>query len=175
MFKLACIVFFISGAIAASDAKKTAPAPAGKVREYFIAAEEVVWNFAPSGRDLMYNRPIPQPYTNTSFPKMRYIEYTDGTFSVKKPQPEWLGILGPIIRAEVGDTVVVHFKNSTNRLLSMHPHGLNYTKENEGAVYSVATGLPAQGVKRGQEVTYTWLADAGSGPGPGQSSSIVWP
>lgn len=42
MFKLACIVFLVSGAIAASDAKKPTPAPAGKVREYFIAAEEVV-------------------------------------------------------------------------------------------------------------------------------------
>jgi len=30
-------------------------------------------------------------------------------------------------------------------------------------------------VKRGQTVTYTWTADEGSGPGPGQPSSIVWP
>jgi manganese oxidase len=175
LFRLASIVFLVAATIAPSGPKKPAPVPAGKVREYFIAAEEVVWNFAPSGRDLMYNRPIPQPYTNTSFPKMRYIEYTDGSFSVKKPQPEWLGILGPIIRAEVGDTVIVHFKNSTNRLLTMHPHGLKYTKENEGAVYSVAIGRPSPGVKRGQEVTYTWFADEGSGPGSGQPSSIVWP
>jgi len=93
----------------------------------------------------MYNRPIPQPYTNTAFPKMRYIEYTDSTFSVKKLQPEWLGILGPILRAEVGDTVVVHFKNSTNRLLTMHPHGLKYTKEDEGATYwAVSAGREAR-------------------------------
>lgn len=169
------IVFLAAFTIAPASPKKAAHVTPSKVREYFIAAEELTWDFAPSGRDLMYNRAIPQTYANTKFPKMRYIEYTDATFSVKKPQPEWLGILGPIIRAEVGDTVIVHFKNSTNRLISMHPHGLRYTKENEGATYPVMAGKPAQGVKRGQTVTYTWTADENSGPGPGQTSSIVWP
>jgi FtsP/CotA-like multicopper oxidase with cupredoxin domain len=175
LFKLACVAFILAVTLAPSAPKKSSKPSPSKVREYYIAAEELTWDFAPSGRDLMYNRPIPQPYTNTKFPKMRYIEYTDATFSVKKPQPEWLGILGPIIRAEVGDTVIVHFKNSTNRLVTIHPHGLNYTKENEGATYWVAIGKSAPGVKRGQTVTYTWTADEGSGPGPGQPSSIVWP
>lgn len=40
-----------------------------------------------------------------------YFEYTDDTFTVKKEKPVWLGNLGPIIRAEVGDTIRVHFKN----------------------------------------------------------------
>jgi manganese oxidase len=173
-FRLACIVFLVATIAPAAPKKAAAPVP-GKTREYYIAAEEVTWDFAPSGRDLLYNRPIPKPYTNTVYPKMRYIEYTDGTFSVKKPQPEWLGILGPIIRAEVGDTVIVHFKNKTNRLVTIHPHGLKYTKENEGAVYSVGIGRPSPPVKRGEEVTYTWFADEGSGPGKGQPSSIVWP
>ncbi|HZU33493.1 MAG TPA: multicopper oxidase domain-containing protein [Candidatus Angelobacter sp.] len=145
------------------------------MREYFIAAEEVTWNFAPSGRDLLYNRPIPPLYSKTVYPKLHYVEYTDKTFSVPRPQPEWLGILGPIIRAEVGDTVIVHFLNRSKRLLSIHPHGLKYTKENEGAVYSVATGHAAPGVKRGGETTYTWFADETSGPGKDQPSSIMWP
>ena len=38
-------------------------------------------------------------------------EYTDGTYTVEKEAPEWAGNLGPIIRAEVGDTIMVHFKN----------------------------------------------------------------
>ena len=46
------------------------------------------------------------------------------------------GILGPIIRAEVGDTVVVHFRNLTSGYHSIHVHGLRYDKQNEGAVYS---------------------------------------
>lgn len=147
----------------------------GHLRQYYIAAEEGMWDFAPSGRNLMANGPIPLPYINTRYRKIRYIEYTDATFKVKKPQPEWLGILGPIIRAEVGDTVRVHFLNRTSLPLSIHPHGLRYSKENEGAFYAVNTGRSAPPVNGGQQFTYTWFADESSGPGPGQPSSIMWP
>jgi hypothetical protein len=51
--------------------------------------------------DLLHGTPIPDPWTNSHvFEKTRYIEYTDGSFSHKKPQPPWLGVLGPIIRAQ---------------------------------------------------------------------------
>lgn len=154
---------------------KTEPHTSGHLRHYYIAAEEVMWDFAPSGRNLMANGPIPLPYINTRYRKIRYIEYTDATFQVKKPQPEWLGILGPIIRAEVGDTVEVHFLNRTTHPLSIHPHGLRYSKANEGAFYAVNIGHSAPPVNPGQEFTYTWFADESSGPGPGQPSSIMWP
>jgi hypothetical protein len=54
----------------------------------------------------------------------------------------------------------------------MHPHGLRYDKINEGSLY-----LPvAKGgfVAPGARYTYHWFANAASGPGPGQPSSIVW-
>jgi manganese oxidase len=102
----------------------------------------------------------------------RFIEYTDGTFSVRKPQPEWLGLLGPIIRAEVDDTIVVEFLNRSIRVHDIHPHGLRYDKSSEGAHY-VAAG-PGSVVLSGARYTYTWLADEGSGPGPADPSSIVW-
>lgn len=154
---------------------KAATKAAGHIRQYFIAAENVSWDFAPSGRDLMDNQPIPPPYLKTEYPKIRYIEYTDATFSHRKPQPEWLGILGPIIRAEVGDTVVVHFLNRSQMPLTIHPHGLHYSKDNEGAVYRGPTGRPPLPVMPGQQFTYTWVADEDSGPRAGQPSSIVWP
>src|SRR5262249_20809224 len=94
-----------------------------KARHYFIAAEDVSWNYAPSGRDLTHGRPVPRLYSKITWKKTRYIEYTDDTFSVRKPQAEWLGILGPIIRAEVGDTVFVHFLNRSDLPHSIHPHG----------------------------------------------------
>jgi hypothetical protein len=142
-------------------------------RSYFIAAEDVNWDYAPSGHDLIDGVPIPLPWRNrTVWRKTRYIEYTDGTFSVPKPQPEWLGILGPVIRAEVGDTIVVHFLNRTQREHSIHPHGLRYDKDNEGARY---VGVGAGGdIPPGGQFTYRWFADAGSGPGPGDPSSVVW-
>ena len=46
--------------------------------------------------------------------KMIFTEYTDITFTVRKVRAadeEHLGILGPLIRAEVGDTINVIFKN----------------------------------------------------------------
>jgi hypothetical protein len=55
---------------------------------------------------------------------VRYIEYSDGSFSVRKPHPQCLGVLGPSTRAEVGDTVIVHFRNMSQRgSFGMHPHG----------------------------------------------------
>lgn len=154
-------------------------------RHYYIQAEDVAWDFAPGGQDLVMCLgatapcPLPEPWTTShSFSKTRYIEYTNGDFNVPKLQPVWLGILGPIIRAEVGDTVMVHFKNNASGEYGMHPHGFRYTKPNEGAHYfGVNAGTPpgagAQ-IPPGGEFTYTWVADADSGPGPGDPSSIAW-
>src|ERR1700733_4777330 len=142
-------------------------------RHYYIAAEEQLWDYAPSGVDLVESRSIPSTWAKrTKFPKVRYIEYTDDTFTKPKPQPEWLGILGPIIRAEVGDTVIVDFLNRSQRPAGIHPHGLRYDKENEGSFYLPSTrgGL----VPPNARYTYRWFADAGSGPGSGQLSSMVW-
>ncbi|MGH9568737.1 MAG: hypothetical protein ACRD4F_03815, partial [Candidatus Angelobacter sp.] len=41
---------------------KTEPHTSGHLRRYYIAAEEVMWDFAPSGRNLMANGPIPMPF-----------------------------------------------------------------------------------------------------------------
>jgi FtsP/CotA-like multicopper oxidase with cupredoxin domain len=141
-------------------------------REYFLAAEDVVWDFAPSKRNLAHGGPIPQPWRKTKFRKTRYIEYTDGSFTTPKPQPEWLGVLGPIIRAEVGDVIRMHFLNRARGRYGIHPHGVRYDKDNEGAHYSPA-GAGAQ-IPPGGSFTYTWIADATSGPGPADPSSIVW-
>jgi plastocyanin len=142
-------------------------------RRYYIASEDVTWDYAPSGRDLLFGRPIPITWgQHTKWSKTRYIEYTDATFSVRKPQPEWLGILGPIIRAEVGDTIEVTFFNRSQAPHSIHAHGLRYAKADEGAFY-LPWGAGAR-VAHGGQYTYHWIADEGSGPGPGQLSSVVW-
>ena len=61
-----------------------------------------------------------------------YFAYTDDTFQTIIEKPSWLGFLGPIIKAETGDFIYVHVKNFASRRYSFHPHGLTYTKENEG-------------------------------------------
>jgi hypothetical protein len=157
---LICLFFLASDSFAAT-------------RHYYIAAEDVTWNYAPSGMDLLSATRIKQPWSfQLQWPKTRFIEYTDDTFTVRKPQPDWLGILGPVIRAEVGDEVVVDFLNRTHLGHSLHPHGLRYDKDNEGSFY-IPFGKGDR-VAPGRKFTYHWFATAASGPGPGQPSSIVW-
>ncbi len=159
--------------IAVSVGASASPANGGTTRHYFIQAEDQAWDFAPSGLDRIHGGPIPAPWTKYHvWSKTRYVEYTDATYSTRKPQPEWLGVLGPVIRAEVGDTILVHFRNRAGGSYGMHPHGVRYDKDGEGAHY-VFGGAGAE-VPPGGSFTYTWVADAGSGPGPNDPSSIVW-
>jgi len=157
--------------------------PPGTTRTYYIAADELRWDYAPRGRHLT-GAPIAEPddavASPTTFVKAVYREYTDDTFKTLKPRaPEWehLGILGPLIRAEVGDTVRVVFRNQTNIFCSMHPHGLAYDKGSEGAVYDDGTSGADKAddlIKPGGSHTYTWRVPPRAGPGPGDGSSVLW-
>ncbi len=104
------------------------------------------------------------------YDKYRYIGYTDGSYSKPLPQPPWMGVLGPQLRAEVGDTLKVHFLNRTDKPLSMHPHGLRYDEDNDGADRRGAGAM----VNPGESFTYVWQVDKDAGPGPNDPSSIVW-
>ena len=50
-----------------------------------------------------------------------------------------LGVLGPSIRAEVGDIVHVVFRNTVRFPTSIHVHGLMYDKSSEGSPYADGT------------------------------------
>lgn len=153
-------------------------ANAGTVRQYYIAAEQQEWDYAPSGKNLLHMGLIPKPWTNfTRWEKTRYVEYTDATFKTKKAQPNWLGVLGPVIRAEVGDEIRIRFLNRADGYYGIHPHGVRYDKNSEGAHYFGSDGTPpglGGQVAPGAMFDYTWFADAESGPAPGQPSSLVW-
>ena len=43
---------------------------------------------------------------------------------------------GPVIRAEVGDTILVIFYNRASQPFSIQPHGVFYEKGSEGTVYN---------------------------------------
>ena len=105
-------------------------------RIYYVAAEDVDWNYAPLDSDPVFGRPLPEPWgVQTVYAKQRYVQYTDGTFTTTVPQPAWQGILGPMIRGVVGDTIKVVFHNKTGMPLSIHPHGVRYDPPDEGAFY----------------------------------------
>jgi hypothetical protein len=84
-----------------------------------------------------------------------------------------LGLLGPVLRGVVGDYLVVTFLNRGGVPLSMHPHGVRYDKDSEGAYYQPGPGLGAA-VGPGARFTYVWHLDEESGPLPGEPSSKGW-
>ena len=148
-----------------------------------------MWNYAPRGRNLT-GMPTPESdeegeaaaarLKERVYLKAVYREYTDGTFRTLKPRPpQWdhLGILGPLIRAEVGDTVKVFFKNNTKIFCTMHAHGLWYTKDSEGALYNDGTSgkdRSDDAIAPGGTYTYAWSVPKRAGPGPHDPSSILW-
>ncbi|MFQ5927899.1 MAG: multicopper oxidase domain-containing protein, partial [Terriglobia bacterium] len=161
-----------------------------KTHTYYIAADEVEWDYAPSGIDQMMGTPFgpfAKRFTERGpdrigkvYRKAIYREYTDETFTTLKPRPsEWehLGILGPLLRAEVGNTIQVVFKNNASRPYSMHPHGVFYTKSSEGVPYNDGTSGADKrddAVPPGGTHTYIWPVPERAGPGPGDPSSLVW-
>jgi hephaestin len=182
-FSLLC-VFFVAQAVYA------APAHAGKVRIYYIAADEVQWDYAPTGRDEAMGMDfddIAKGYTESGphqigriNKKAMYREYTDATFSTLKaraPEDQYLGIMGPIIRGEVDDTIKVIFKNHATHPFSMHPHGVLYAKDSEGADYNDGTSGDDKSdgcVAPGATHIYTWQIPDRAGPGPNDLSSLFW-
>lgn len=165
-------------------------APDGRTITYYVAADEVVWDYAPSGRDEITGRPFDAvaspfveagPYwTGRVARKSLYREYTDSGFATLKPRPpEWehLGFLGPLLRGSVGDTIRVVFRNNTRFPASMHPHGVFYLKDSEGAPYADGAGEAAAGddaVPPGGTHVYVWPVPARAGPAAGDRNSVFW-
>ncbi len=179
--------------ILSCDTKTAAQHQVGQksqVHTYYVAADEINWDYAPSGIDQISGKPfdrMEKVYTERGrhrigkvYHKAIFREYTDGTFTQLKPRSaEWrhLGILGPLLRAEVGDTIKVVFKNNAGRPYSMHPHGIFYHKDSEGVAYndgSSASSKIGGEVPPGQTHTYIWDVPERAGPGPNDPSSVVW-
>ncbi len=170
--------------------KATPAEAAGKVRQYHIAANEIQWNYAPSGSNQFLGAPF-TPEENifvgaaadrigSTYKKAQYVEYTDATFTTAKVRPaseQHLGILGPTLRAEVGDTIKISFKNNTQHPVSMHPHGVFYNKDSEGAPYNDGTTgafKADDAVAPAGTHTYIWEVPRRAGPGPMDVSSVLW-
>jgi hephaestin len=153
------------------------PQLSGAIRTYYIAADEVDWNYAPADHDHMTGKPYDERaryYTESGpdrigpiYRKAVYHEYTDASFTTVKPRPaawEHLGVLGPVIRGEVGDTIKVVFKNNARFPFSVHAHGVKYDEASAGV----------DPVQTGATFTYTWEVVPAAGPQPGEPSSKLW-
>ena len=109
--------------------------------------------------------------------KILFREYEDATFKTEKPYPPYLGFLGPILKGEVGDTIVVHFKNMADGNFSVHPHGLFYSKDSEGALYTDETkdaDKKDDHVPRNGRHMYTWKITNSHAPADGDDDCLTW-
>lgn len=182
---------FIVGLLAVAPASLQAQArPRSHTHTYYIAADTITWNYTPSGTNQISGQPFDSVERTFVEPggatighvalKAIYREYTDSTFGTLKARPaawEHLGILGPLLRAEVGDTIRVVFHNNLGFAASMHPHGVSYTKASEGAPYAAGKGeeaLTGNAVPPGATHTYIWPVPERAGPASGDASSILW-
>ncbi|NNG17137.1 MAG: multicopper oxidase domain-containing protein, partial [Gemmatimonadales bacterium] len=157
---------------------------------YYIAADVVEWDYAPTGTNQITGEAFDQlanvwvgngpDRIGRVYKKALYREYTDSTFTALKPRPaEWehLGFLGPLLRAEVGDTIRVVFRNNVTFPASVHPHGVFYDKNSEGA--PSADDAPDadkadDAVPPGGMHTYVWPVPERAGPAEGDLNSIFW-
>jgi FtsP/CotA-like multicopper oxidase with cupredoxin domain len=129
------------------------PQPGGQKREYWIAARSVNWNVAPKVREEWMNHRFAG---KRRFRALVYQLHDEGFAGAIGPA----SMPGPTVEAEVGDTVVVHFRNADERFgqaLTVHPHGINYNPEHDGTYlgnFTRAGGFIAPG----EEFTYVWEA-----------------
>jgi FtsP/CotA-like multicopper oxidase with cupredoxin domain len=162
------------------------------VRRYYLAADPVEWNYAPAGTNLITGKPFGEVENvfvgvgpdriGPVYTKSVFQEYTDATFTSLRPRaPEWehLGMLGPVIHAEVGDTVEVVLRNNTPFPVSLHPHGLRYAKDAEGSPYADGTSGADKAddeVPQGGTHTYMWEVPERAGPTDAghDPSSVMW-
>ncbi|MGH7653626.1 MAG: multicopper oxidase domain-containing protein [Gemmatimonadaceae bacterium] len=180
-------IALLAGGIASCAVPRGGLSPMTRI--YYIAADRVEWDYVPGGRDeitgtpfadtAFFNKLPPRP-VSTKYMKTLYREYTDSSFKTLKPRPpEWehLGFLGPVIRAVVGDTIRVVFRNNGDHPYSVHPHGVFYLKSSEGAPYQDGTSgadKADDAVPPGGTHVYIWPVPERAGPGPMDPSSVFW-
>ncbi|XP_006902428.1 PREDICTED: hephaestin-like protein 1 [Elephantulus edwardii] len=158
-------------------------------RTYYIGIVEEYWNYVPQGKNVITGKSFTEDKLATLFlergpnrvggiyKKAIYRHYKDGTYSTEIPKPSWLGFLGPILRAEVGDIIVIHLKNFASRPYSLHPHGVFYNKDSEGALYPDGTSGKNKDddmVPPGKNYTYVWPVREEYAPAPADANCLTW-
>jgi len=148
-----CVLSFVIDAFAL-------PATKGSKRTYYIRAETIVWDYAPIISTNLLGERI---NVQTVYNRTLYKGYTDATYKIPVETSASHGDLGPVIRAEVGDTITVHFHNGANFPVTMHPHGVQYEQVHEGMMIPIHPG---------NSTVYIWNALPRSGPTEGANSTL---
>ncbi|KAF0041815.1 hypothetical protein F2P81_005347 [Scophthalmus maximus] len=144
-------------------------------KTYYIAAMETDWDYAPNRTwevEMFRGHQSPAPlyldkqggFIGSRYKKVVYRQFTNDKFTKQVERAadmEHLGIMGPMIHADVGDKVKVVFKNMASRPYSIHAHGV---KTETPDVYDT---------KPGETHTYYWYVTKNTGPTAEQEDCTV--
>ena len=153
-------------------ARCSSPPPARRSTvDVWIAAVPVTWNVVPNGRDAIEGTPFTPGADHLPHGRLPRL-HAGLAPPAAEPRPPSSGdndgIPGPLIQAEVGDTILVHFKNldtEFNRPHSMHFHGVRYASGSDGAF------IPGfSGPRRERQARAIVHLPAGRGPKSRQAS-----
>ncbi|NWZ78210.1 HPHL1 protein, partial [Poecile atricapillus] len=167
-FKVVCRTFdhFVGGMkhlyeVSSCRSTSRAQQQRGAMRLYYIAAEEVEWDYASnkSSAPKIYNiSSYEERYpTQKTFLEFRKAALITCIFCLN---------LGPLLHAEVGDSVLIVFKNKASRPYSISAHGIEEVGCEEQPEAPIT--LP------GEINTYRWNVPERSGPGKTDPNCITW-
>ncbi|XP_004644873.2 hephaestin isoform X2 [Octodon degus] len=161
----------------------------GTTRVYYLGIQDVQWNYAPKGRNIITNQPLDSDKMasrflktdknriGSSYKKTIYKEFKDDTYMDEVTKPPWLGFLGPVLQAEVGDVILIHLKNFASRPYTIHPHGVFYEKDSEGSLYPDGSSGPLKAddsVPPGGSHIYNWTIPESHAPTNADPACLTW-
>lgn len=144
-------------------------------KTYYIAAMEMDWDYSPNRTweaEMFRGQQSPASvfldqqggFIGSIYKKVVYRQFTNNKFTKQMERAadmEHLGIMGPMILANVGDKVTMVFKNMASRPYSIHAHGV---KTNNPEVHLTQPG---------ETHSYHWYVTKNTGPTPEQEACSV--
>lgn len=151
--------FLISSRVFVEGKYDSQVGTAASIRQHYIAAAEIDWDYTPLGRDGCSGlefRDDQKVFTEPGWyrPGSKYIktvykEYEDETFSnVRHSDTNITGIVGPLLHFEAGEIVKIVFKNMGTFLCNLHIVGFEL----------IGDTLDTTGIAPGAVTTYLFRA-----------------
>lgn len=136
----------------------------GHLRTYFIAAVEVMWDYGAGNSPYFIKEKHYNSHGFKKYKKVVFREYLDSSFkepALRGERDAHLGLLGPCIRAEVNDEIIVQFKNMASRPYSFYSNALAVPWREEN--------VPPQQMR-----TYTGRVSSQFGPTDSEEECRTW-
>ncbi|XP_004606640.3 coagulation factor VIII isoform X1 [Sorex araneus] len=138
---------------------------------HYIAAEEGDWDYAPStvtpsdrSYESLYLNNGPQRI-GKKYKKARFMAYSDETFKTPIATQDESGILGPLLYGEVGDTLLIVFKNGASRPYNIVPHGITVVGPlHAGRLPKGVSHVKDLPIMPGEIFKYKWMVTLADGP-----------